>query len=89
MEGQGAVEGNAALGHLFDPAAPAGEVLGVVIVPVVKLLQGHAAVLHAGKGAFYVGGHAGDSRAAVRLAHTASKPDGIGSNNAGGTPVGR
>ena len=88
MEGQREVYGDApafhagihpgTAGDFLHPFSAAGEVLGVVVVPVVEGIHLYAVPLHLVQGAFHIRGHAGQAAAARHLAHAAAKAHRIG-----------
>ncbi len=97
MEGEGKVEGDPAAGDLRidagtageagDPASAPGVVPGVVVLPVVELMDIHAGPLHAVQGTLGKGRIAGGLPAALDLAHSAAEADRIGTDDAAGSTL--
>ncbi len=98
MKSQGQVEGDpssgdrgiyaGSAGKAGYPASAPGIVPGVVVLPVVELVDIHPSPLHAVQGSFRKSRIAGGHPAALDLAHPAAEADGIGTDDpAGGALV--
>ena len=77
----------AQLGH---PAAAAGIILGIIVLPVVEKVRVDSRPGHLIQGPFGEAGQTGEFAVPLHFSHAAAEADGVGANDAaGGAPVGQ